>query len=217
MFLESIGYFFRQKNHYIELLAGRYIRYHQHSITIARYHCRMVVFSFLVVEERCGLCSLTNCRGFIIYFLEANTIILLSLWKTYLGPALAVGFGMGYIEAVGYTLLGAAVTVFTTLAFERRLTRWSKQVVILLSSSEKPRRVVFKPKLRRALRFYRRYGFWGLMILTPILIGLPVGVWIAVRLGTAKLKVAISVLLVAFIWSTLSYAVAVKTLQQLAV
>lgn len=123
---------------------------------------------------------------------------------------------MGSFEAVGYTMLGAAVTVFTTLSFERYLTRWSKYLVSLLSPGGNHQSTKFKPKLRSALRFYRRYGFWGLMVLTPVLIGLPVGVWIAVRLGTSRIKVAASVLVMAFLWSTLSYYLAFKGLQQLA-
>jgi hypothetical protein len=40
------------------------------------------------------------------------------------GPALGVGFDMTYIEAVGYTMMGAGVTVYTTLYFERALSQF---------------------------------------------------------------------------------------------
>jgi uncharacterized membrane protein len=146
--------------------------------------------------------------------LESSTIIVLSLWKTYVGPALAVGFAMGYIEAVGYTLLGAAITVCATLYFEGVMTQLFNRLRSALASTNQQQQPTFKPSLRRALRFYRRYGFWGLMLLTPVLVGLPVGIWIAVRLGSAKLKVAITVMIMALFWSSLSYYLTFKGLAQ---
>jgi hypothetical protein len=139
----------------------------------------------------------------------------LSLWKTYVGPALGVGFDMLYIEAVGYTMLGASVTVFTTLYFERQLTQLSRRLVTLVRGPKLDKKPKFQPKLRKVLRFYQRYGFWGLMTLTPILIGLPVGTWIAVRLGSSRRKVAVTALLMSLFWSTLSYWITLNGIEQL--
>lgn len=149
--------------------------------------------------------------------MEAQTIFFLSLWKTYVGPALGAGFDMRYIEAVGYTMLGASVTVLTTLYYERQLTRLFKRVVTLVRGHTLDRKPEFKPNLRKALRFYRRYGFWGLMALTPILIGLPVGTWMAVRLGSSRRKVAVTTLLMSLFWSTLSYWLTLNGIEQLTV
>lgn len=133
-----------------------------------------------------------------------------------MGPALGVGFEMTYIEAVGYTMMGAGVTVYTTLYFERSLSRFFRRLIALVPGQDLKERPKFKPGLRKALRLYKRYGFWGLMALTPILIGLPVGIWIAVRLGSSRLKVAVTVLLMALFWSTLSYMVTLNGLEQFA-
>ena len=159
-----------------------------------------------------------ECRflGDPINLLEAQTIFFLSLWKTYVGPALGVGFDMTYIEAVGYTMMGAGVAVYTTLYFERALTRFFRRLTGLLPGQGLKERPRFKPGLRKVLRLYKRYGFWGLMALTPILIGLPLGVWMAVRLGSSKFKVAVTVLLMALFWSSLSYMVALNGLEQFA-
>lgn len=150
-----------------------------------------------------------------INLLEAQTIFLFSLWKTYVGPALGAGFDMTYIEAVGFTMIGAGVTVYTTLYFERSFTRLFKRLTDRIRRQGLKERPKFKPGLRKTLRLYKRYGFWGLMALTPILIGLPLGVWIAVRLGSSKTKVASAVLLMALFWSSLSYMITLNSLDQL--
>lgn len=129
--------------------------------------------------------------------------------------ALGVGFGMTYIEAIGYTMLGAAVVVCTTLYFERFVTRFFKWCMNLITGRKSDPAPKFKPNLRKALRFYERYGFWGLMALTPVFIGLPLGVWIAVRMGSSKNKVAITTLSIALAWSTASYLATLNGLDRL--
>lgn len=154
-------------------------------------------------------------EGVDINLLEAKTIFLLSLWKTYAGPALGVGFGMSYIEAVGYTMLGATVAVLVTLYFERYVTQLFKWCVNLIPGRESDSTPKFNPGLRKAIRYYKRFGFWGLMALTPVLIGLPLGVWIAVRMGTSKRAAGVTTLLVALFWSTTSYIVTLNGLDRL--
>ena len=150
------------------------------------------------------------------YLAEAQTIFFFSLWKTYVGPSLAAGFGMSYLEAMGYTLLGASVTLFGSLYFERQLIPLSKRLMRYWPSRRTRPALGFNPRLRRALVFYRRYGFWGLMLLTPVLLGLPVGALLALRLGSSRTRVAFTVLFMAFGWSTLSYLLAKNGLEQLA-
>jgi hypothetical protein len=123
---------------------------------------------------------------------------------------------MGYSEAVGYTLLGASITVFSSVYIQHPLTRFSKNLMKYWPGVTAKKKVKFNPRLKKTLIFYRRYGFWGLMLLTPILIGIPVGVWLALRLGSRPSHVAIAVLITALGWSTLSYFLAHNGLMQLA-
>ncbi|TWX67366.1 hypothetical protein ESZ36_13815 [Colwellia demingiae] len=50
---------------------------------------------------------------------------------------------------------------------------------------------------------------------TPILIGLPIGILIAVRRGTKKHKVEVTVLFMSLCWSSLSYIVTLNEVEQL--
>ena len=121
---------------------------------------------------------------------------------------------MTYLEAVGYPLLGASVTVCTSLYFERQLTQLSKRLMGYWPGRSARRTAGFNPRLRKTLIFYRRYGFWGLMLLTPVLVGLPVGIWLAVRLGSSRSRVAITVLVMTVGWSSLAYLLALNGLEQ---
>jgi hypothetical protein len=66
----------------------------------------------------------------------------------------------------------------------------------------------FKPRLRKYLRFWRRYGFYGVMLLTPILIGIPLGVWISARLGTNRVRIMATLFVFCVFWSSLAYLAA---------
>jgi hypothetical protein len=129
---------------------------------------------------------------------------------------LAAGFAMSYFEAMCYTMIGASVTVFSSLYFERQLTHLAKRLMGYWPGRSRYRAAGFNPRLRKTLIFYRRYGFWGLMLLTPVLVGLPVGIWLALRLGSSRSRVAITVLVMAFGWSTLAYLLALNGLEKLA-
>ena len=48
------------------------------------------------------------------------------------------------------------------------------------------------------------------MALTPVLIGLPVGIWIAVRLGSRRWKVALVCCTSCLTWSSLAYIAALN-------
>jgi hypothetical protein len=43
---------------------------------------------------------------------------------------------------------------------------------------------LYKPKLRKYLVFWQRWGMTGTAFLSPVLISIPIGVFLAVRFGT---------------------------------
>ena len=76
---------------------------------------------------------------------------------------------------------------------------------MLPKKENKPR---FRKELRRYVRFWRRYGFYGVMVLTPVLIGIPVGVWVSARLGTGKRQILVMVTLFSILWSSVLFKAA---------
>lgn len=134
------------------------------------------------------------------YLLKSMSVFGLSLWKTYLGPALSAPYGFSYAEMLVFNVGAAVLSAAMTLRFRRQLNALIRQ--LLPGSAGEPR---FRPELRRYLRFWKRYGFYGVMALTPVLIGIPLGVWISARLGTSKERVMIVVGLSSTIWASAAY------------
>jgi hypothetical protein len=85
--------------------------------------------------------------------------------------------------------------------------RFSGHINALLSKllPKRQRKPGFKPQLSKYLRFWRRYGFYGVMALTAALTGIPLGVWISSRLGTGKTPVMVTLFVLCVFWVSLSY------------
>ena len=45
-----------------------------------------------------------------IYILQVKSVFLLSLWKTYVGPALSVPYGFSYVEMLVFNISAAMVS-----------------------------------------------------------------------------------------------------------
>lgn len=131
------------------------------------------------------------------YLLQGISVFFLSLWKTYLGPALCAPYGFSYMEMLLFTLSAALLSAWVTLHFSRHIN-----ALITRLLPKKRNKPAFRPELRKYVRFWKRYGFYGVMALTPILIGIPLGVWIAARLGTHKPKILITLAIWATLWSS---------------
>lgn len=134
------------------------------------------------------------------YILQCTSVFFLSLWKTYLGPALSAPYGLSYGEMLLCTVSAAMLSAATTLHFSRHINSLIQR--LLPKRKNQPR---FRPELRKYVRFWRCYGFYGVMALTPLLIGIPLGVWIAARLGSHKPKILAMVFIYSTLWSSVLY------------
>jgi hypothetical protein len=140
-----------------------------------------------------------------IYILQIKSVFLLSLWKTYAGPALSVPYGFSYFEMLLFNISAAMVSGYVILRFNRHINTVLGK--LLPKRQSKPG---FKPQLRKYLRFWRRYGFYGVMALTPVLIGIPLGVWISARLGTDQTRIMVTLFVLSVFWASLSYFAALS-------
>lgn len=134
------------------------------------------------------------------YLLQGLAVFFMSLWKTWLGPALSAPFGFTYWEMLAWNVSGAMVSATTTLHFSRNINAVIRR--LLPQKENKPR---FRKELRRYVRFWRRYGFYGVMVLTPVLIGIPLGAWVSARLGTDKRRILLMLAAFSTFWSSVLF------------
>ncbi len=125
--------------------------------------------------------------------------MMFSTWKTYVGPAFSYICGFSYLEMILYNL-GAAL--FSTLLFLRFSRAITKLLNAIFPGKKKKQ---FNPKLRKYIRFWNKYGLYGTMFLTPVLVGIPVGAFLAVRFGTRKRIIIYMTAIMVVFWSTVFY------------
>jgi len=140
-----------------------------------------------------------------LYILQVKSIFLLSLWKTYVGPALSVPYGFSYLEMLLFNISAAMASGYVTLRFSSNINSLLGR--LLPKRQKKPG---FKPQLRKYLRFWNKYGFYGVMLLTPVLIGIPLGVWLSARLGTGRTRIMLTLFVLSVFWASLSYFAALS-------
>lgn len=141
----------------------------------------------------------------LLFYLDAGLqfieVILLSSVKFIFGPALSTLHGFNYITTVLYTTLGGVAGVAFFLFGGQWIFRR------LLKKSSRRLGGFFKEgKLARNIRM--RYGFMGIIILTPVLLSIPLGSLLAARYYAHRKGLVLwmsgSVILWSFILSTLT-------------
>jgi len=129
------------------------------------------------------------------YWLLALTMMLLSLWKVYLGSALAAFVSFSYGEMLVFNFIPAMMSAlkawyFGDWLFERFLPNTPKG---------------FNSRLRKIVRFWHRHGNWGGAILAPVLLGVPTYAVIANRFRTPFKVVMLSLTVTTWLWCSIMY------------
>jgi len=128
------------------------------------------------------------------YLLQILSMFFFSVWKTYIGPMIAVGANFSYWEMLlfnmGPALSSAAAALFVTDLWLAKRQAKAKG---------------FNKNLRKVLRLWKRYGKRVTLLLAPILLGIPSYALIARRLKESRTTIIIELSLVTFIWCSVIY------------
>ncbi|OBT03957.1 hypothetical protein A9267_18660 [Shewanella sp. UCD-FRSSP16_17] len=130
------------------------------------------------------------------YLAIGLSMALLSLWKTYSGPAIAAFMSYSYPEMLLFNLVPALVAAYAGW--------WVAP--IYSSLFRKRNRVVFKPKLRNFMKRWNQYGQVTMAILAPVLVGIPSYTFISKRLNQSGVKTFGLLALSILAWSSFAYA-----------
>lgn len=140
----------------------------------------------------------------IVEFAEALAVILISAVKHTLG-GIPAGYiaGFDYLEVVLYTLIGGVMGI----VFFVYSARGAKKLYLryLEKIDKKPRK--FTRMNRLIVRVKREFGLYGLALITPPLISVPVGAIIAATIYKDKRRVMLFLIMGVVFWSFLGAAV----------
>ena len=128
------------------------------------------------------------------YILKALTIIVMSLAKFTFVPFVAMGFGFSWGEIFSYTSIGGIIGLVFFVNFSQILMRvWKRAFPSNKKFSTK--------KARKYLIRWKKYGLLGVSFLSPILITIPVGTFLAIRFGTPQRKIYLAMIGSIIFWS----------------
>ncbi|MDK9736092.1 hypothetical protein KI655_02155 [Vibrio sp. D404a] len=134
--------------------------------------------------------------AFETYLAVGLSMALLSLWKTYSGPAIAAFLSYSYPEMLVFNLIPAMLAAYAGWQIAPVYSRLFK----------KRKEVVFNPKLRKFMRKWNQYGQLSMAILAPVLVGIPSYTFVSKRLNQSGVKTFGLLVLSILGWSSLAYS-----------
>jgi len=107
--------------------------------------------------------------------LEILSLLLVSATKFFLAPSIAIYLGYGFLKSVFITSAGGIIGFFIFFKFGIIIRKW------FLKLFKKKKKAFFTKKTRLIVKVRAKYGLWGLAILTPCLLSVPIGAFLASR------------------------------------
>ena len=142
--------------------------------------------------------------------LQVILIIILSGTKFPTAPITSLNIGFGYLETLLITTIGGLLGVFffyylsaaIVFFFERINKKFGRK-----KTASKPRKFTWKNKL--IVKIKRDYGLIGLAAVTPILLSIPLGTFLAARYFDNKRKVLTYLCASVVVWSVIVSSVVI--------
>lgn len=107
--------------------------------------------------------------------IELLGLLAASATKFFLAPPLAIYLGHGFLDSIAITSTGGILGFFIFYKFGIIIHKW---YMSLFSRKTKPK---FNRRNRTIVKLKIKYGLWGLAILTPCLLSVPIGAFLASR------------------------------------
>lgn len=136
--------------------------------------------------------------------------MILSATKFVTAPITSLNIGFGYLDTLVITTVGGLLGVFffffvsaTILKLANRYTKHTSKG----KTSKKRKHFTWKNKL--IVRIKRDYGLIGLAAITPTLLSIPLGTFLAARFFADKRKVLIYLAASVVVWSVIVSSVVI--------
>jgi hypothetical protein len=158
----------------------------------------------------------------IMIFLKELTIfkliqvLFISGIKFLFAPFIAIGYGFNYFQTVLLTTIGGIVGIYIFYFLSKWMIRqYNKYCPLIFSyftseSVEKAKIILncepgsqkkFSRKSRLLINFRLKYGFIGIILLTPVLLSIPIGAFLAQKYYSKRNNVLFYLSISVVVWS----------------
>lgn len=135
------------------------------------------------------------------YLLKVLTLFAMCLLKITFVPFIGFSFGFSWIESFIYAIIGGLISLTIFTQFDAYIMKaWQ-----YFFPPKKGKKIA---NARKYLRFWRKYGLYGVMFLSPLIIMIPLGGFLALRFGTTLKKIYFLMFLSLTFWSGVLTAIA---------
>ena len=151
-----------------------------------------------------------------IHIFKLVQVVVISGIKFIFAPVISIGYGFSYLQTVMFTTLGGIAGLF----FFYYLSRWMIRLYFKLcpvvisyfggeeakkalqeSQCKKPNRKKFTRKNKTIINIRNKYGLFGIVLLTPVLLSIPIGAFLAQKYYSKKSNVLVYLSLSVLMWS----------------
>ena len=154
----------------------------------------------------------------VVEILKLLQVLLVSGIKFLFGPLVSLGYGFTWIETVVFTtaggILGLLFFYFLSKWVIRQLNRLTpaynnfgtflRNIGNDLADTKKlikPAKRKFTRKNKLIIRIRNKYGFLGIILLTPVLLSIPIGAFLAQKYYSRKKHTLVYLSLSVMLWS----------------
>jgi hypothetical protein len=132
------------------------------------------------------------------------TVIAFSTWKfaaTF--PVAVYAFKMSFFETILYTNIGGLIGIIVFAFLSKGILKIIKLLCPVKSNDSKKSKKIFTRRNKRIIFLKNKFALPGILILTPVLLSIPVGVFIVTKYFGRKNINYLYLLLVQFLWSVI--------------
>lgn len=114
--------------------------------------------------------------------LQVIFIVILSATKFFAAPITSLNIGFNYLQTLMLTIVGGILGVIVFYFLSNAIAFLVIQITKAILGSKMPSKPkIFTWKNRMIVNTVRKYGLLGVAIITPVLLSIPLGTFIAAR------------------------------------
>ncbi len=141
--------------------------------------------------------------------LQIILVVILSGTKFLTAPITSLNIGFGYLETLIITTLGGLLGVFFFYYLSAGIMFLLGKLNERFRGKRKGKKRIFTWKNKFIVRIKRDYGLIGLALVTPILLSIPLGTFLAARYFHDKRRVLLYLSASVVVWSVIVSSVVI--------